>query len=389
MDSRHYDPFETDFAQASLGTPRARRRKKRSRRGWFYALLALLLTLTLAASCFGSVCLYEWLRGHEVRLTGRNVVFHQVEKDGTDALSLTEIYEKCHGWVVTVTVQYWDAVGQAVSYGTGFVLSEDGYIATCAHVVDHAPCQITVTTCDGTVADAVLVAKDIQTDVAVLRVPLRGLDPAELGYSGEVAVGELAAAIGNPLSIQFAQTLTVGYISCRERSVSVNDYIMSLLQFDAAVNGGNSGGPLLNSRGQVIGMVNAKIEKDAEERIEGIGFAIPIDRVREVTEDLIRYGYVQDRPWLGITVQGYETEAGTPGGVRVVSVTPDSAADLAGLQENDWILQFNGVSVRSVGQLNAVKDQYSVGDTVSMLILRGERQMMLQVTLGVMPGNVQ
>ena len=297
MNDRHYDPFGPGMARLPAPEPPKRRHRRPAR--WLARWLAgvLLAGLLLTASGLGSVCLYVWLTGRQVDLTGREIVFDQIRADRENALSVPEVYERCRPWVVTLQVR---SAGGGGGFGTGIVLTADGYILTCAHVVDLSDPVISVETCDGSAFDGTVVALDRQTDVAVVHIPALGLEPAELGSSGQTLVGETAIALGNPLGPQFSATLTCGILSARERTVTIDRYVMTLLQFDASVSPGNSGGPLLNSLGQVIGMVNAKVDDD---QVEGIGFAIPIDQAVTVAQDLIRYGYVQQRPWLCITVR--------------------------------------------------------------------------------------
>ena len=375
-DSRHFDPFSRP-----MGRPARRPAAKRTR--WPLRVLTVLAAV-LAVAAVSAATVYGMLRlsQRQVNVTGRRIVFHPVEKDSADALSLPELYEKCRPMVVNVTVQSEDAA----SSGTGFVLTEDGYIATCAHVVTLPGAPITIGTCEGKPFPAVLAAYDSQTDIAVLKAEVFGLAAAELGISSEVVVGETAVTIGNPLGRNLGYTLTAGWISARERSITIGGRIMELVQFDAAVNSGNSGGPLLNSRGQVIGMVNAKIERDGAEPVEGLGFAIPVDRVAQVAQDLIQYGFVQDRPWLGIVVQN-PPEGSSQTGLLVLEVSPGSAAEQAGLQAGDWLTAFNGVSARSSAVLNHLKDQCAVGDTVTLTVRRDGAVLSLTCLLGAMPAD--
>ncbi|MBR5391135.1 MAG: trypsin-like peptidase domain-containing protein [Clostridia bacterium] len=370
-DDRHFDPFGRGMA------PLPRRKTRRGGRllAWAAGILAAMLLLTAAA--VGAVILYDWMTGRQVSLTGRKVTFQQVQTDRENALSIPEIFEKCRGWVTEITV----TDSGSVAMGTGIVFSEDGYIVTCAHVLEGNGGEIAVKTVDGTTFPAQVVASDAQTDIAVLKVAAHGMEPAELGYGGQVLVGETAVALGNPLGRGFSETLTAGVVSARERSVVIERYEMSLLQFDAAVNSGNSGGPLINSAGQVIGMVNAKISRDEGARVEGIGFAVPIDRVVEVAQDLIRYGFVQNRPWLGVVVTQYDGEWPA---VRVESVTEDGAADRAGIRAGDWILAFNGVPITSYTVLNREKDRCAVGDAVIVVVRRDGTDLPLECTLFAM-----
>ena len=378
MSDRHYDPFGT--AMCPLPPPKKVKKKRPVLR---FLLRATALILLLATVSFASVCLYVWFTGRQVDLTGRPVTFHQIRADRENALSVPQIYDKCRPWTVTLDVRNASAGG---GYGTGIVLTGDGYILTCAHVIDGENVSVIVETADGTAFDGQIVALDRQTDVGILKIAALGMEPAVFGDSAQVIVGETAIALGNPLGRQFAASLTCGILSARERLVTIDHYVMSLLQFDAAVSPGNSGGPLLNSLGQVIGMVNAKVD---QEKVEGIGFAIPIDQALDVAEDLMEYGYVQQRPWLGITIQEVPRSTAASPALLVIDVTPGSSAHQAGMQEGDWILAFNGRLTSTSALLNYEKDQYAVGDTVDITILREGVEMTLTCVLQAMPAVVE
>lgn len=378
MSDRHYDPFGT--AMCPLPPPKKVKKKRPVLR---LLLWATALILLLAMVSFASVCLYVWFTGRQVDLTGRPVTFHQIRADRENALSVPQVYDKCRPWTVTLDVRNASAGG---GYGTGIVLTGDGYILTCAHVIDGENVSVIVETADGTAFDGQIVALDRQTDVGILKIAALGMEPAVFGDSAQVIVGETAIALGNPLGRQFAASLTCGILSARERLVTIDHYVMSLLQFDAAVSPGNSGGPLLNSLGQVIGMVNAKVD---QEKVEGIGFAIPIDQALDVAEDLMEYGYVQQRPWLGITIQEVPRSTAASPALLVIDVTPGSSAHQAGMQEGDWILAFNGRLTATSALLNYEKDQYAVGDTVEITILREGVEMTLTCVLQAMPAVVE
>ena len=378
MSDRHYDPFGT--AMCPLPPPKKVKKKRPVLR---FLLRATALILLLATVSFASVCLYVWFTGRQVDLTGRPVTFHQIRADRENALSVPQVYDKCRPWTVTLDVRNARAGG---GYGTGIVLTGDGYILTCAHVIDGENVSVIVETADGTAFDGQIVALDRQTDVGILKIAALGMEPAVFGDSAQVIVGETAIALGNPLGRQFAASLTCGILSARERLVTIDHYVMSLLQFDAAVSPGNSGGPLLNSLGQVIGMVNAKVD---QEKVEGIGFAIPIDQALDVAEDLMEYGYVQQRPWLGITIQEVPRSTAASPALLVIDVTPGSSAHQAGMQEGDWILAFNGRLTSTSALLNYEKDQYAVGDTVDITILREGVEMTLTCVLQAMPAVVE
>ncbi len=285
---------------------------------------------------------------------------------------------------------------QFTGTGTGIVMSEDGYIITNAHCVydDESPYKagkaVSVTVVMGddneTEYDAQIVGYDLQTDLAVLKIDATGLTPAEFGSSDELQVGELVVAIGNPLGFELFGTTTCGIVSALNREVTINDKEMTLIQTDAAINSGNSGGPLLNGYGQVIGINSAKMGSTyGSASVEGLGFAIPISDAKDIINDLINYGYVAGRPQLGITgVDVTEAEAqrfNLPQGVYVYGVSEGSAAFEAGIRQGDIITAIEGTTVSTMEELNEIKNGYNAGDTVKITIYRSGENIDLNLTL--------
>lgn len=287
---------------------------------------------------------------------------------GLEPLAYQDLYAKCFPSTVSITVYGADSVGT----GTGIVMTEDGYILTCNHVVEGGvTCQ--VTTYDDQVYDALLVGGDAQTDLAVLKIDAQGLQAAEFGDSDELTVGDEALAIGDPLGAELRGTLTNGIISAINRNVTVRSYSMTLIQTTAALNSGNSGGPLINIYGQVVGVNNMKMNSTIV-TVEGLGFAVPTSVVREIVPTLTAEGRIS-RPVLGITCYGINqdtadrnNEATT--GLRVSSVHVKSDAYVQGLQEGDYITQVNGIHVESVEEVKAIIGDLSIGDTVELTVLR-------------------
>lgn len=302
-----------------------------------------------------------------------------------DALTAPEIFQKGVLSVVsiTTTIQSYGQIGTGT--GTGIVMSADGYILTNNHVVEGAQ-TIQVTLNDGRSFDGTVVGTDANTDIAVVKIEATDLTAAEFGDSSSLVTGEPAYVIGNPLGTQFAETMTDGIISAPSREVAIGDYVMNLIQTNAAINPGNSGGPMFNSQGQVIGVVNAKIMTSNSEDVEGIGFAIPIETALNVANDLIEYGYVTDRPVLGVSVQSLTTQEALfyrlEPGLIVKEVTAGGPAEQAGVQVDDKIVAFNGVEVESFAELNYEKDKYEPGDTVTLTVERDGTQIDLEVVLG-------
>lgn len=278
--------------------------------------------------------------------------------------------------------------------GTGIIMSKDGYIVTNAHVIyddeygygEASSVQIQMSD-EETTYDARIVAYDKEADIAVLKIDADNLTPAEFGDSSSCEVGEMVVAIGNPLGLQFQNTVTCGIISALDRKVTINDNTMTLIQTDTAINNGNSGGPLINSSGQVIGINSAKMSStySGEATVEGIGFAIPMSEAKSIVDDLNNYGYVTGRPQLGISCQDV-TEAvsqayNIPVGAYIFSVTAGGAADQAGLQPGDVITGIQDQTISTTEELNAVKNQYKAGDTITLTYVRAGETKKVDVTL--------
>lgn len=287
---------------------------------------------------------------------------------GTE-LTPSQLYEEELGACVSVTVY----AESSAAYGSGMVLTPDGFILTCAHVVDDTQSAV-ITTSDGTEYDAELVGSDAQSDLAVLKIDAENLPCVTFADSDELVIGEEICVIGNPLGPQFAYSLTDGIVSGLNRSVSSDGYAMSLIQVSAAVNSGNSGGPLFNSRGQVIGVVNMKISGNGSAvSVDNMGLAVPSRTVKTVVESLAATGSVE-RAVLGISCYAVdETSAklnGMPEGLWVMSM--DDASDCAaqGLLLGDMITAVDGKEVSSVTEFQAMTADLKVGDSVMLTIWR-------------------
>lgn len=255
--------------------------------------------------------------------------------------------------------------------GSGIIISEDGYIVTNQHVIEDAN-EITVILNSGEECQATLVGADSKTDLAVLKINKKGLQAAPLGDSNLAEVGDLAVAIGNPLGQELAGTVTSGVISAVNRKMTVDGRTYNLIQTDAAINPGNSGGALVNKYGQVIGINSIKM---SQEGVEGIGFAIAMSEAKPIIDDLMSNGYVSGRPIIGITA----TESRN--GLTVYSVAEGSGAQKAGIKVGDLILKAEGVVVKTVDELNTVKDKMSPGDRITLSVVRDGDVMEIKVLL--------
>ena len=293
-----------------------------------------------------------------------------------DGLSGEEIYAKVSPSVVSI--QAVNLTSGEGGTGSGVIMSADGYIITNNHVVvdENTGVQqdkITVYMSDGTSFPAEVIGLDEQTDLAVLKIDPAGttLTPAEFGDSNSLLVGEEVYAIGSPGGLELANTITGGHISALNRDITIDDRVMSLIQTDAAINPGNSGGALINKYGQVIGITSAKL---GISYYEGLGFAIPMDTVKPIVDELIQNGYIAGRPQIGISGQNVSEQQsaayGIPQGVRVINVDSRSNAAAAGVQANDIITGINGTEVTDMDGVNAVKDKLSAGDKITLTLYR-------------------
>lgn len=361
-------------------------------------LLRVLACVGAAALGFGSG-LGGAVVASRAGLTGNQVVVQQVERstdataagstDGT-SMSVQQIASVASPSVVAITTEQMSSSqtwfgGYYVQSGagSGVIISQDGYILTCAHVVNGATSVKVQLNGSDESYDATVVGQDSTSDIAVLKIDATGLTPAVIGDSDALAVGEVAVAVGNPLGT-LSNTVTDGIVSALNRQVTVQNNDMTLIQTDASISPGNSGGGLFNANGELIGIVNAK---SSYSEAEGIGFAIPINTAMEIGRQLIENGSVA-RPSLGVKIMDV-TDAQTAQqlgvstmGVYVVEVTKGSGADAAGVQAGDRVLAVDDTAVSDSSALkNYLKDK-GIGDTVNLQVERDGKVLTLAVTLG-------
>ena len=302
--------------------------------------------------------------------------------DEEDALCLQDIYSSVIDSVVSIS----SMTSSGTSSGTGIIMSSDGYVITNHHVITGA-LVISVLTNDNQEFEAALVGSDEMSDLAVLKIDARGLQAAEFGDSSKLRVGDSVVAIGDPLGVQLRGTMTNGIISAINRDLTVGDRTMTLIQTNAALNNGNSGGPLINCYGQVIGINTVKMSSyySASATVEGLGFAIPISVAKPIIDELIENGYVAGRPAIGISGDSlpsyYRTYYRLPEGVYVTSVNEGSDAKAKGIREGDIVTAINGERISSIDELNTVKNQYAAGDEVTLTIYRSGAYYEVTVTL--------
>ena len=373
--------------------------KKRSRRGlWIFlgimALIAVVMVLAFVLRDVGYdpaedrdedgeassiVDIFADDSTHIPRDTDYTDTRVKVLQEHGEALTIQEVYLKCNPSTVLVVAEQFD--GAAV--GTGVIMSEDGYIITNAHVIAGGDsCWIALDT--GETFDALLVGYSAEEDIAVLRaVDAHGFIPAEFGDSELALVGDDVYAIGNPLGIELRGTLTEGIISAINRDIQMEDRTFTVLQTTAALNNGNSGGPLINRYGQVIGINTLKMSdtgRPGEATVEGLGFALPISDVCFVVNDIIATGKFHGAPMLGITVLTANTTDGSTA-VVIHEVVEGYDAYAQGLQPNDVILKVNGQEVYITSDLLAARRECRVGDTMTLTIYRDGETFDVDVTL--------
>ncbi len=296
-----------------------------------------------------------------------------------------QVYQQNVDAVVAILAYNKDATYN--SMGSGFILSADGYVVSNYHVVKGMDI-IEVHTVDGGVHEATLVGFEETNDISVLKIEGENLPHVKLGRSDKLQVGDQVAAIGNPLG-NLTSTMTVGYVSAKDRIIATDGSSMNMLQTDAAINSGNSGGPLFNMKGEVVGITTAKFSGLSQSgvSIEGIGFAIPMDDVVDMIDDLQELGYISSA-YLGVMVMDVDPTAqayGLPAGAYVDEVTPGFAAEAAGMKVQDIIIQLGGYEISSVTELTRMLRKFDPGQTVSVTVYRAGKEVQLQVTLDEKP----
>ena len=395
--------FEPSAAQPQPSAPAPEQKKKGGKAGKIVALL-LACALVGGGSGFGAAALMQKNASAQpqsttqassdasVMLEGkRQTAALQVASiDTGTVLTPSEVYAQnvnsTVGITTSITTNYFGYQTTAAAAGSGFILTQDGYILTNYHVVENSN-SITVTTYDGTAYDAQLIGYDESNDIAVLKVDATDLTPVVLGDSDTLNVGDTVVAIGNPLG-ELTFSLTTGAVSALNRPVTFSTgTTMNLIQTDCAINSGNSGGALFNLYGEVIGITNAKYSSSSsssEASIDNIGFAIPIDQVRSIFESIITNGYIV-KPYIGVTVSDVSSESqsyGLPQGAAVRSVTENGPAAEAGLQENDIITTVNGETITGSNDLVKLVTSSSAGDTLELTVYRQGQTLTLTLTVG-------
>lgn len=319
----------------------------------------------------------------------------------TTTLSVADIADLTANSVVEITTSvegksYFYGNYTATGNGSGVIISKDGYIVTNNHVINGAS-KVEVTLKDGNSYEATVIGSDSRTDVAILKINADNLKAANLGDSSKLRVGELAVVIGNPLG-KLGGTVTDGIISALEREITLDGTTMNLIQTNAAVNPGNSGGGLFNDKGELVGIV---VAKSSGLDVEGLGFAIPINDVKDVINDIIDLGYVSNRPFLGVAfasntsnyesgygfIFGYGMQSQMRYGAKVSQVVEGSGAEKAGIKVGDHIISIDDEAVSSGTDVTQIVGEHKVGDKIKIGIIRDNKTMTLTAELGEYKGE--
>lgn len=296
------------------------------------------------------------------------------------ALTPAQVYSQNVAAVVTIS--------SPSATGSGFILTENGYIITNYHVIENA-IKVEVTLSNGDSYAAKIIGFDAAHDVAVLKIEDSGLPHVILGSSNDLTVGDQITVIGNPLG-ELSYTQTVGYISGKDRGISTDNVMINMLQTDASINSGNSGGPMFNMRGEVVGIITAKYSGTSSSgaSIEGVGFAIPIDDVLKKIQDLIEFGYITG-PYLGVSVRDMDTSVsqafGLPMGAYVVSVETGNCAYAAGVREKDIIIGLGEHEIESLNDLTSALQEFKAGDSTTIKVWRSGVVHEFNITLDEKP----
>lgn len=405
-------PYETPFATQTVCPKTAPRKSS----GKFVKrfVCALLILVLVACSCGATAFVLDTYWNNQIitmqQAMENKLAVYQNRLDSvlsslgstgsstpSDIQTPGLVYAKNVNAVVAISNQsistnIYGQVSETASSGSGFIVSQDGYVVSNYHVIAGAT-KLSVIMADSTEYEAKVVGYDAASDLSVLKINATGLPYVKLGSSDALAVGDQVSAIGNPLG-ELTSTLTVGYISAKDRLVNTDGSYLNMLQTDAAINSGNSGGPLFNMKGEVVGITTAKYSgtSNSGATIEGIGFAIPIDDVAGMIEDLVKDGYISGA-YLGVTVENMNPEVsqafGLPNGVYVRSVSAGSAAEKAGIRAKDIIVAVGNQQVTSMNELTRVLRKYEPGQNSTIVVYRSGAELKLNITFDAKPQQTQ
>eukprot|EP00826_Nyctotherus_ovalis_P027062 TRINITY_DN210_c0_g1_i27.p1 TRINITY_DN210_c0_g1~~TRINITY_DN210_c0_g1_i27.p1 ORF type:complete len:475 (-),score=-47.97 TRINITY_DN210_c0_g1_i27:354-1778(-) len=387
FNDKNDDIFKNEKNENNKKSEKKKKEKKPVTKGALMGFIAIGCVASLLFGILGGVIASGISKG------GSSVVYESAstgegnQSENVEAGTVSSVVKNTADSVVeirTESVQTGNFLSQYVTQGagSGVIISQDGYILTNNHVIANTS-KVTVTLKNEQKHEAKIIGRDSATDIALLKIETTGLSAAVMGDSSQISVGDTAIAVGNPLG-QLGGTVTKGIISALDREITINGSTMSLLQTDASINPGNSGGGLFNGKGELVGVV---VAKSSGADIEGLGFAIPINKIKPLIQDLASVGYVQGRPALGATmVNVSDAQAAlqygvTQLGVYVVSVNEGSGAAKAGLQKGDMVQAIDNNVVKSTSDIVNEVQKHKIGDTVTLTIARDGKQQNISVTL--------
>ena len=410
----HYVKEDETTAPPKYYTPPAEKpakepkEAKQKKKGGFFKTIAIAVVCALLGGIAGATITEEILDERMDRMEDRlealneyhsvvetqpgNTLLFDSSSRHENALHASQVYDLALNQVVGITteVTYTNFFGMTSSSavtGSGFIVTSDGYILTNYHVIEDAytgNLDVSVMLYDGTTYTAAIVGTEPDNDIAVLKIEAEGLNAAELADSDELLVGDKVYAVGNPLG-ELEFSMTTGYVSAKDRVIATGQGsdAISMFQFDAAVNSGNSGGPVYNELGQVVGVVTAKY---ADTGVEGIGFAVPISDAAAIANDLITKGYVTGKAQLGVTINTnynsmYAQYYGWPMGAYVDAVTAGSCAEEAGIVPGDIITSLGGEEIKSYDDLKSAIKRHSAGESVDIELYRADESRTVTVIL--------
>ncbi len=384
--------YESAGGQESSFSPYKPPKKEKKAKGitaWVLVLCIVLSAVSGAAGGYISGKYTNGSRGGEGSVVMYQSVIRNVstQSDEDEPLTYAQVSALVEDSVVEITTEKTSGNSYMPQYvttgaGSGVILTADGYIVTNNHVIDGAE-KINVTLHNGESYEATLVATDEQTDLAVIKIEAEGLSPVTIGKSSELQTGDEILVVGNPLG-ELGGSVSKGIISALDRQITIDGNEMTLLQTDAAVNPGNSGGGMFNMYGELVGIVNAK---SSGSDVDNIGFAIPIDSATDVIEQLISFGYVQDRPRLGVTMVEI-TDSFTAlqyrvneYGVYILQVEDGSCADKAGIKVGDRLVSIGDVEISSADNVSSALSNFKAGDSVEITVSRDGKNLTLNAVL--------
>ena len=374
------------------------------KQGFFHRTWVKVTALVLACAVVGGAAGYGGaalaggsISGGKTTIneSDRTATAVQIKKvDGKTKMQPAEVYASTVNSTVSIncssqSTNIFGQTTQSASSGSGFIISEDGYIVTNYHVINGAS-SVKVTLYNGNTYDATVIGGDSDYDVAVLKINATGLTPVTLGNSADVNVGDSVLAIGNPLG-ELTFSMSGGYVSSCNRAINVDGTPFNMIQVDCSINPGNSGGPLMNLYGEVVGIVSAKYSTYSSTTVEGLGFAIPIDDVKSIITDIMENGAVTGKAYMAVTVGTMNSQMAAQysididQGVFVYSVVKGGAGDKAGLRLGDVITKMGDTALTSRQDLSAALKSYRAGDTATLTVFRDGSYITTDITFDQQP----